>query len=211
MTIRHKSFTRTLAGALLLGGLALAAQRPAMAEDLSAQQIIDGLKVVRTRGLSSPNRPALSSDDQSLVQRVRSETRSLSSDERERIATIAPNRPKVDLDINFDYNSAALTPRIEPQLNNLGQALTSGELAGSVFMVGGHTDARGSDDYNQRLSERRAETVKRFLMERYHIAAANLVSAGYGKNGLKNAADPYAPENRRVEIVNMAGREQAAR
>jgi flagellar motor protein MotB len=37
------------------------------------------------------------------------------------------------------------------------------------------------------------------------------VSAGYGKNGLKNAADPYAAENRRVEVINMAEREQAAR
>jgi outer membrane protein OmpA-like peptidoglycan-associated protein len=78
-------------------------------------------------------------------------------------------------------------------------------------MLGGHTDAKGSDEYNQTLSERRAETVKRFLMEKYHLPAANLVSAGYGKKGLKNAADPYAAENRRVEIVNMADRKQASR
>ena len=91
-----------------------------------------------------------------------------------------------------------------------GQALTSSELAGSVFMLGGHTDAKGGEGYNQTLSERRAETVKRFLMENYHIPAANLVSAGYGKNGLKNAADPFAAENRRVEIVNVADRQQAS-
>jgi outer membrane protein OmpA-like peptidoglycan-associated protein len=117
------------------------------------------------------------------------------------------NGPKVDLEINFDYNSAASTPRAEPQPNNLGQALTSGEIAGSVFMLGGHTDAKGGDQYNQALSERRAETVKRFLMEKHHLPAANLVSAGYGKKkGLKNASDPFAAESRRVEIVNMADR-----
>jgi outer membrane protein OmpA-like peptidoglycan-associated protein len=101
-------------------------------------------------------------------------------------------------------------PRAEPQLHNLGKALTSSELAGSVFMLGGHTDAKGGDEYNQQLSERRAETVKRFLIENYHVPAASLVSAGYGKKGLKNAADPYAAENRRAEIVNMAEREQAS-
>jgi outer membrane protein OmpA-like peptidoglycan-associated protein len=77
-------------------------------------------------------------------------------------------------------------------------------------MLGGHTDAKGGDGYNQTLSERRAETVKRFLMDKYHIPAANLVSAGYGKKGLKNTADPFAAENRRVEIVNVAEHEQAS-
>jgi flagellar motor protein MotB len=43
------------------------------------------------------------------------------------------------------------------------------------------------------------------------LPAANLISAGYGKKGPKDAADPYAPENRRVEVVNMADREQASR
>jgi outer membrane protein OmpA-like peptidoglycan-associated protein len=104
-----------------------------------------------------------------------------------------------------------LTPQAEPQLNNLGQALTSSDLSGSVVLLGGHTDAKGGDDYNQKLSERRAETVKRFLMEKYRIPALNLVTAGYGKNGLKNPAAPLAAENRRVEIVNMAEREEASK
>ena len=127
------------------------------------------------------------------------------------MATIAAKRPKVDLEINFDYNSAAVTPKAEPQLNSLGKALTGKELAGSVIMLGGHTDAKGSDEYNQGLSERRAETVKRFLIDHYKIPAANLVTAGYGKKGPKNPNDLYAAENRRVEIVNMAEREEASK
>jgi outer membrane protein OmpA-like peptidoglycan-associated protein len=210
MTIRRKHFSEALAAALLTGLLTAAVCRPATAGDLSAQQILDGLKVQKTRSLSLPERPAMSADDQAFINRVRGQTRSLSFEDREHMAAIAPTRPKIDLDINFDYNSAAVTPRTEPQLENLGKALTSSELAGSVFMVGGHTDAKGSDGYNQTLSERRAETIRRFLMNNYHIPAANLVTAGYGKTGLKNTADPYAAENRRVEIVNMAEREQAS-
>ena len=71
-------------------------------------------------------------------------------------------------------------------------------------MLGGHTDAKGGDDYNQSLSERRAETVKKFLADNYHVSADTMISTGYGKRELKNATDPFAPENRRVQIVNMA-------
>jgi outer membrane protein OmpA-like peptidoglycan-associated protein len=211
MTTRHQRFTGALAVTVLASSLAMAsAYRPATAGELSAQQILDGLKVSKTRSLGAPDQRSQSADDLAFVNRVRGQSRSLSTEDREHMAAIAPTRPKVDLEINFDYDSADLTPRSEPQLNNLGKALSSGELAGSVFMLGGHTDVKGNDEYNQTLSERRAETVKRFLIERYRVPAANLVSAGYGKKGLKNAADPYAAENRRVEIVNMAAREQTA-
>lgn len=205
--LRVAVFSCTLAAALLAGALASGS---AFAEDLSTQQIIDGLKVSKTRSLSLPDRPANNADDQAFINRVRGQSRSLSFDDREHMAEIAPKRPKIDLEINFEYNSAAITSAAEPQLNSLGKALTSSELAGSVFMLGGHTDAKGGDAYNQTLSERRAETVKRFLMDNYHIPATNLVSAGYGKKGLKNTADPFAAENRRVEIVNVAERQQAS-
>ena len=212
--ILKKCASRGLAAALMAGGLALVSlHHAAKAEDLSARQILDGLKVSKTRSLTSttPQRPAMTADDLAFVRRVRGQTRSLSLNERDRMAEIVPKRPKVDLEINFEYNSASLTAKAEPQLRDLGKALSDAELAGSVIMLGGHTDAKGAEDYNQHLSERRAETVKRFLVENYRIPAANLVSAGYGKKGLKNATDPLAAENRRVEIVNVAERDEAAR
>jgi outer membrane protein OmpA-like peptidoglycan-associated protein len=200
-----------LRAAMLAAGLTvIAAPQGASAGDLSAQQIIDGLKVSRTRSLSAPAQPALTPNDLNFVKSVRGKTRSLSMGDRDHLAAIAAKRPKIDLDINFDFDSAALTPRTEPQLHSLGKALTSDELAGSVIMLGGHTDGKGSDAYNHDLSERRAEAVKRFLIETYKIPAANLVSAGYGKEGYKNPSDPLASENRRVEVVNMAAKEQAA-
>lgn len=202
---------KKLSAAILAAGLAaIAAPQGVSAGDLSAQQIIDGLKVSKMRSLSAPAQPALSTSDLDFVKSVRGKTRSLSMGDRDHLAEIAAKRPKIDLDINFDFDSAAVTPRTEPQLHSLGKALTSDELAGSVIMLGGHTDGKGSDAYNHNLSERRAEAVKRFLMERYKIPAANLVAVGYGKEGYKNSADPFAPENRRVEVVNMAAKEQAA-
>jgi outer membrane protein OmpA-like peptidoglycan-associated protein len=208
MMIRQKYLSGALAVACLAGALALSfGSRPALAEELSATQIEEDL----TRSKSRSMRPALTLDDLAFVKRVRGQTRSLSLGEREQMAAIATKRPKVDLEINFDYNSSELTPKAAPQLNSLGKALTSQKLAGSVILLGGHTDAKGSDEYNQGLSERRAETVKRFLIDSYKIPAANLVTAGYGKKGPKNPNDLYAAENRRVEIVNMAEREEASK
>ena len=70
-------------------------------------------------------------------------------------------------------------------------------------MVAGHTDATGGETYNQDLSERRADTIKKYLTEKYGIAGANLVTVGYGKTKPKDANAPLDPVNRRVQVVNM--------
>ena len=74
-----------------------------------------------------------------------------------------------------------------PQVTELGEALTSSDLKGRTFVVAGHTDAKGSETYNQGLSERRADAVKRFLLEKYGLEADRLVTVGYGASKLKNA------------------------
>jgi outer membrane protein OmpA-like peptidoglycan-associated protein len=68
--------------------------------------------------------------------------------------------------------------------------------------VSGFTDAKGSEAYNQGLSERRADTIKRVLVEKYHIPAGDLITAGYGKTHLKDEANPESPANRRVQVLN---------
>lgn len=209
MLVRNR-FSRKIALAFLaLGTMAAAAS----AAELSDQQIIDKLKQPRiTRSLSgnAPEAPVMKPGEKAFIEKIR-KTRSLSASDRQQVAEIAKTRPAIDLEIYFDYNSASVSPKAEPQLHSLGKALTSPDLAGSVMMLGGHTDAKGNDGYNQRLSERRAETVRKFLIESYKIPADNLVSAGYGETELKNKADPNAAENRRVQVVNMAKQEQASR
>ena len=210
MTIRHTLLGSTFAAAILVGGLALTSV-PASAGDLSAQQIENGLKVPGlTRSLSPAARPAANPAEVAFINQARGRTRSLSMDDRTHMAEIAASRPKVNLDVTFEYDSATLTRQAEPQLDNLGRALTGPNLAGAVIMLGGHTDAKGGDAYNQSLSEKRAETVKRYLVARYKIAPDTLITAGYGKKDMKNVTDPFAAENRRVEIVNMAQHEEAS-
>jgi outer membrane protein OmpA-like peptidoglycan-associated protein len=172
------------------------------AEEASQDQIIRALKPRVTRGLTA--QPAPAAEDAGFVETLRNRTtRSLSSEEREKIATIATERPSIDLEINFDFNSANISSRSMSQVSALARALSSGELKGGTFLLAGHTDAKGSDSFNQELSERRAETVKRILSERYRVNAGSLVTVGYGKTRLKNASNPLAGENRRVQVVNM--------
>jgi outer membrane protein OmpA-like peptidoglycan-associated protein len=177
------------------------------AEERSAGEIIKALKPERlTRGLTtSPADAARNAEEAKFVNTLRNrQTRSLSTTEREQITSIAKKRPSIDLEVNFDYNSDHIGSKASSQVTALGEALSSSELKGGTFILAGHTDAKGSDTYNQGLSERRSEAVKRFLSEKYGLDASNLVTVGYGKTQLKNPAGPFASENRRVQVINAS-------
>jgi outer membrane protein OmpA-like peptidoglycan-associated protein len=182
-------------------GVAFAAEAP------SAEQIIKALKPAKvTRGLTaSPAEAARSAEEARFVDTLRNRTtRSLTTTEREQIASIAQKKPSIDLEVNFDYNSATIGSKAQPQVTALGQAFSSADLKGRTFIVAGYTDAKGGESFNQGLSERRADAVKRFLSEKYGVEAVNLVTVGYGKNQLKNSSDPFSSENRRVQVINMS-------
>ena len=167
-----------------------------------------------TRGLSiAPQAdPAPNPAETKLIQSVRGRaTRSLSSTEREEIASAAKDKPNIDLEITFDYNSANISAKSLPSVQALGRALTSPDLKGSTFVVAGHTDAAGGESYNQELSERRADSIKRYLVEKYSIAATDLVTVGYGKSKLKDPSQPLAEANRRVQVVNMENKTTASK
>jgi outer membrane protein OmpA-like peptidoglycan-associated protein len=185
-------------------------------KDVTEDQIVRALapppKKPLTRGLSvgPQTDPAPSAAETKLLQTVRGRaTRSLSNTEREEIATIAKDKPNIDLEITFDYNSANISAKSLTSVQALGRALTSPELKGSTFVVAGHTDAAGGESYNQDLSERRADSIKRYLIDKYNIPAADLVTVGYGKSKLKDPNQPLAEVNRRVQVVNMENKTTA--
>jgi outer membrane protein OmpA-like peptidoglycan-associated protein len=186
-------------------------------DNVTADQILQALappKKPLTRGLSiGPQAdPAKVAEEGAFVQKIRNRaTRSLSSNEREEIATIAQEKPNIDLEINFDYNSAVISTRSMPSVQALGKALTNPDLKGSTFVVAGYTDAAGTDAYNQDLSERRADAIKRYLTDKYGIAGSDLVTVGYGKTKLKDPSNPMADVNRRVQVVNMQNKETASK
>lgn len=107
----------------------------------------------------------------------------------------------LDLTVYFDYDSTEITPRASYLLDTLGEALSSPELEGFRYLIAGHTDAAGSRAYNQDLSRRRAIAVARYLVEQFGIDRSRLIPVGFGEERLLNTRNPYAQQNRRVEVA----------
>jgi outer membrane protein OmpA-like peptidoglycan-associated protein len=109
----------------------------------------------------------------------------------------------VNLYVNFAYDSAELTSDARIILDRLGYALVDDRLKEFSFMIEGHTDAHGSAPYNQTLSEQRARTVQRYLIDNFGIAEARLRAQGFGKTRLLDPTHPEDGVNRRVQVVNL--------
>jgi outer membrane protein OmpA-like peptidoglycan-associated protein len=109
----------------------------------------------------------------------------------------APPPVQFDLLANFEFNSDKLTQAARENLDQFAKAVKDPRLAGSRFEIDGHTDAVGPEEYNQGLSERRAEAVVSYLASD-GIDRSLLVAKGFGKTKPR-VANPYSPANRRVE------------
>ena len=161
----------------------------------TAEQIIEQLKTPRTRGLRNLSVEATSPN-------VAADTIAGTASPVPSTFVVSPEKPSLSLLIQFDFNSALVRPESQQALANLSQALQSQELLHSNFSIEGHTDAKGRSDQNQKLSQQRANAVSDFL-KKWGVADARLVATGKGAAELANTADPFAPENRRVRIVNL--------
>lgn len=108
-------------------------------------------------------------------------------------------------DAFFDFNKSTLKPAGRQAIDELGATLSQRGASLQAVTVVGHTDSKGSDAYNQRLSERRAQTVANYLTQ--VGVPANIISA-YGEGERRpvadNSTDAGRAQNRRVEI-NIQG------
>ncbi len=117
-------------------------------------------------------------------------------------ATRSLKRPRLPMHLNFDTDSAELTPEIRLNLDEMGKAMQHPSLEGQRILIGGHTDDLGDPDYNLALSERRAEAVRSYLLEHYAIAPERIDVRAYGESApLEPGASAEARAmNRRVEF-----------
>ncbi|TMJ33764.1 MAG: OmpA family protein [Alphaproteobacteria bacterium] len=126
-------------------------------------------------------------------------------DRRLRGVTATPSvRPPGSFDrtVNFSFNSAELTPEARKELDAVAEALTRPNTTQLEIVISGHTDAVGSPEYNQKLSERRAEAARQYLMTQHGITGDRLVAKGFGKAQLLLPTDPNSELNRRVSFQN---------
>jgi outer membrane protein OmpA-like peptidoglycan-associated protein len=119
--------------------------------------------------------------------------------------TVAP-RPTLSFDssVNFAFDSAELTGDAKKGLAKIIAVLKDPEVKDADVIVSGHTDAKGSEAYNQKLSERRALSVKQYLAQN-GIDNKRLTATGYGKSKLLLPEEPFNALNRRVEFRNIKG------
>lgn len=109
----------------------------------------------------------------------------------------------VNLAVTFQFGSATLTPQAESLLDSVGKALQAPELTRYRFLIGGHTDAIGTDEENMQLSRARAASATNYLVSRYNIDPRRLVVRAFGETALLIPADPEDGRNRRVEISTL--------
>ncbi len=102
-------------------------------------------------------------------------------------------------DVTFDVNSATILPGLYTDLDHVAQILA--RYPQTIITIEGHTDSSGSDSYNMQLSERRAMSVRNYLVQR-GIAASRIRVTGYGKDRpvASNSTAEGRRKNRRVEI-----------
>ena len=168
-------------------------------------QILEALKQRGgTRGVSTAAQPA-DLEQRKLLESLllKLKTRGLSEPELDQLGPLVDKQPNIDLTIFFDFDSASITAKAMPTVIALGQAISNAEVGTVKFLLGGHTDAKGTTGYNQALSERRAQAVRKFLIDNFKVPESRLSVVGFGKQRLKNAANPLADENRRVQVVNV--------
>ena len=160
---------------------------PALAQELSKDEIVAQLRprpVTRGLGPVRAIKVELSDPDSAIREKA--------------------NLPSVSMRVNFEFNSAILTAEGRATLNALGEALSDAQLRASTFLIGGHTDSRGSDTYNLTLSEQRARAVREYLMSNYRLPTDRLQAIGFGERKLADPNNPEGSVNRRVEIVNLS-------
>ena len=117
-------------------------------------------------------------------------------------------RIELAADVLFDFDKATIKPEAASALHNVAEIIKDKGKGRSV-RIDGHTDGKGSAGYNQKLSERRAESVKQWLAQKEGLGQVKMTTQGFG------ATKPVAPntkpdgsddpegrqKNRRVEIV----------
>lgn len=161
----------------------------AQTSELTADEITDAFNKQKTRGLV-----IVPSNHDSTDATTTETTVAAAPAEYQPVA----EEDQVNIQIRFDFASAALREDEKPKLSSLCQAMKDVDV--NVFQIIGHTDSAGSAEYNQNLSLLRAKEVKRFLIGDCGIAEERLEVLGVGEAEPLNKANPRADENRRVEF-----------
>lgn len=187
--IRLKEIFASVLGASLLCTPLANAQTSS--NELTVEEITEAFKKQKTRGLvivpSSTDTAADTAQETATVAAAAAEE-----------YTPVDRQTQINVQIAFDFDSAALRADQAPKLANMCESMKL--MDGTVFQIIGHTDSSGSAAYNERLSLLRAQEVRRHLISSCGVADDMLKAIGMGETAPYNQDNPRADENRRVEF-----------
>ena len=152
-------------------------------------------------------------DIEGMTRGIEGKTRGIESVLKDLGAKVTGQEIRIELaaDVLFDFDKHVLRPEAVPSLEKVAEVLRS--RAGSPVTIEGHTDGKGSDAYNQPLSEKRAQAVRDWLVKNGGASAARITTKGWGKSKPivpntrpDGSDDPDGrKKNRRVEITVRTG------
>ena len=186
------TFSRTLTAGAMTALMTFLTQGAAAQSELTADEIKDAFNKQKTRGLVII--PSNNSDTTAATDEDSTQVTPVATQEY----TAVDKADQINVNIRFDFDSAALREDEKPKLAAMCEAMKSVDV--SVFQIIGHTDSSGSASYNQNLSLLRAKEVKRHLVSNCGIADNRLEAIGLGESAPYDADDTRSDANRRVEF-----------
>lgn len=184
-----KRFAPVLAVAIAALASGLPSPVAAQSSGMTEAEMTEALRKQKTRGLVIA--PAVRDQAETAAPETGARTEAAAYEQ-------LPTDIQVNINIRFDLDSAALRPDEKPKLAALCNAVKAADV--KVLRIVGHTDAIGSAEYNMRLSQLRAEEVRRHLVAECGLPAEMLEAVGMGKDALLDPQNPRGAVNRRVEF-----------
>jgi OmpA-OmpF porin, OOP family len=118
-----------------------------------------------------------------------------------------PEKAKFDkpvkLNIEFDFDKSDIRPQYHDELKTVGDFMN--KYPDVNMAIEGHTDSIGTDEYNQKLSQRRVDSIKNYVVNKFNIDGKRIKATGYGETRpiADNKTDEGRQRNRRVEAVSI--------
>lgn len=222
---RHRANRTMLRSAVFAAALSVAlaslvsVTTPAAAQDAnySADEVKQHFKQLKTRSLKAtgttralcigtrdecnPNGAQEGGGQVAVTQENPDDKTETASTNAEAPLVVDPETNAIDdafnLLVSFEYASARLSTAAQANLREFAKAVKDPDLEGAKFVIEGHTDGIGSESYNQRLSEDRAQAVTQYLIN-LGVNRGRLTTVAYGESRPK-VSDINDPANRRVE------------
>ncbi|MCX5851377.1 MAG: OmpA family protein [Deltaproteobacteria bacterium] len=122
-------------------------------------------------------------------------------EEKEEAAAELIEKKRVRLNVEFDFDKADVKAKYHDEIGKVAAVLKANPEI--TIVVEGHTDSRGTEKYNEALSQKRADSVKKYIVDKFGIKASRIGAKGYGKSRpiADNATEEGRQINRRVEAA----------